>query len=166
MKITTIKVLFVCMGNICRSPSAAGVLQRLVQEAGLQDKIGVDSAGTHHYHVGDKPDGRAKFVTRKRGYDISGMRARQITLEDIKNFDLVLAMDWENLSYLQQISPRNQHHKLMLLMRYANDHEEATVPDPYYGGVDGFFKMLDYLEDACQGVFDVVSKRVNQYQEA
>ncbi len=160
------KVLFVCMGNLCRSPSAVGVLRHLVKEAGLQESIHIDSAGTHDYHVGESPDGRAQFVSRKKGYDISDLRARQVTLEDIKEYDFILAMDWDNLSYLQQMCPKSQHHKLMLLMRYANDYEEATVPDPYYGGVDSFFKMLDYLEDACQGVFEVISKRVTQYQVA
>ncbi|MBV4398222.1 low molecular weight phosphotyrosine protein phosphatase [Advenella alkanexedens] len=160
------KVLFVCMGNICRSPSAEGVLRRLVQEAGLQNSIQVDSAGTHNYHIGDAPDGRAQLAARKRGYDISQHRARQVTVEDFTEYDLILAMDWDNLSYMQQICPKPLRHKLMLLMRFANDYEEATVPDPYYGGLDGFFKMLDYLEDACQGVFEIVSKRVKQYQAA
>lgn len=160
------KVLFVCMGNLCRSPSAVGVLRHLVQEAGLQDRIKIDSAATHDYHIGEAPDGRAQFVCRKHGYDISDIRTRQITLDDIREYDLILAMDWESLSDLQQMAPRQYHHKLMLLMRYANDYEEATVPDPYYGGVDSFFKMLDYLEDACQGVFEVISKRVMQYQVA
>ncbi|NOL51692.1 low molecular weight protein-tyrosine-phosphatase [Pelistega suis] len=160
------KVLFVCMGNICRSPSAVGVLRHLVYQAGLQESIKIDCAATHDYHVGEAPDGRAQFVSRKHGYDISDIRARQITPADIKEYDLILAMDWESLSYLQQMGVRQDHHKMMLLMRYANDYEEATVPDPYYGGVDGFFKMLDYLEDACQGLFEVLSKRVTQYQVA
>ncbi|NEN76544.1 low molecular weight phosphotyrosine protein phosphatase [Pelistega sp. NLN82] len=152
------------MGGICRPPSAVGVLRHLVQEAGLQDHIKIDCAATHDYHIGEPPDGRAQFVSRKHGYDISDIRTRLITLEDIKEFDLILAMSWETLSFLQQMAPRKEYHKLMLLMRYANDYEEATVPDPYYGGVDAFFKMLDYLEDACQGMFEVISKRVTQYQ--
>ncbi len=160
------KVLFVCMGSICRSPAAEGVFRRLVEEAGLQDSITTDSAGTQDYHIGDPPDGRAQLVSRKRGYDISQCRARQVSPNDFKEFDLILAMDWDNLSYLQQICPKPQQHKLMLLMRFANDYEEATVPDPYYGGLDSFTRMLDYLEDACQGVFEIISKRVKQYQAA
>ena len=104
------------MGNICRSPSAEGVLRRLVQEAGLQNSIQVDSAGTHNYHIGDAPDGRAQLAARKRGYDISQHRARQVTVEDFTEYDLILAMDWDNLSYMQQICPKPLRHKLMLLM--------------------------------------------------
>ncbi len=160
------KVLFVCMGNICRSPSAEGVFRRLVEEAGLSDAIGVDSAGTHDYHVGEAPDARAQAAARKRGYEVSHCIARQVKAEDFRDFDLILAMDWENLSALQQRCPKIYHHKLMLLMRFANEFEEATIPDPYYGGVDGFSKVLDYIEDACQGVLELVRKRVLQYQAA
>lgn len=160
------KVLFVCMGNICRSPSAEGVFRHLVDEAGLSDVVGVDSAGTHDFHIGEAPDARAQASARKRGYDISHCVARQITQEDFREFDLILAMDWENLSALQQRCPRAYHHKLMLLMRFANEFEEATIPDPYYGGVDGFGKVLDYIEDACQGVLEMVRKRALQYQAA
>lgn len=158
-----VKVLFVCMGNLCRSPSAVGVLRRLVETAGLQDRILIDSAGTHQYHVGEPPDHRAQFIARKRGYCIDDLRAKQVRPEDVQDSEMVLAMDWEVLTHLKQITPRHQQHKLMLLMRYANDYEEASVADPYYGGLDAFVKMFDYLEDACQGVFEVLSKRVTQY---
>ena len=97
---------------------------------------------------------------------ITRTEARQITADDFREFDLILAMDWENLSALQQQCPKPHHHKLMLLMRFANEFEEATVPDPYYGGPEGFGKVLDYLEDACQGVLELVRKRVTQYQAA
>ena len=160
------KVLFVCTGNICRSPSAEGVFRRMIDDAGLADLIGVDSAGTHAYHVGEAPDPRAQAAARKRGYDISGHVARQVKQEDFREFDLILSMDWENLAALQQMAPKVYHHKLMLLMRYSNEFEEATVPDPYYGGPEGFVKVLDYLEDACEGVMEVVRKRVQQYQAA
>ncbi|MBZ1349324.1 low molecular weight phosphotyrosine protein phosphatase [Alcaligenaceae bacterium LF4-65] len=160
------KVLFVCMGNICRSPSAEGVFRHLINDAGLSDVVGIDSAGTHNFHVGEAPDARAQAAARKRGYEIAHAEARQITAEDFREFDLILAMDWENLSALQQQCPKPHHHKLMLLMRFANEFEEATVPDPYYGGPEGFGKVLDYLEDACQGVLELVRKRVTQYQAA
>lgn len=160
------KVLFVCMGNICRSPSAEGVFRHIVDEAGLSGAIGVDSAGTHGFHIGDAPDARAQAAARKRGYDLSQCVARQVTADDFREFDLILAMDWENLSALQQQCPKVYQHKLMLLMRFANEFEEATVPDPYYGGPDGFAKVLDYLEDACQGVLELVRKRALQYQAA
>ncbi|OWT65711.1 low molecular weight protein-tyrosine-phosphatase [Candidimonas nitroreducens] len=160
------KVLFVCMGNICRSPSAEGVFRHMVAEAGLADVVSVDSAGTHSFHIGEPPDARAQAAARKRGYDISGSTARLVTPEDFREFDLILAMDWENLSALQQQCPKVYQHKLMLLMRFANEFEEATVPDPYYGGPEGFNKVLDYLEDACQGVLELVRKRATQYQAA
>ncbi|MBV6303795.1 low molecular weight phosphotyrosine protein phosphatase [Candidimonas humi] len=160
------KVLFVCMGNICRSPSAEGVFRHMVAEAGLADVVGVDSAGTHSFHIGEPPDARAQAAARKRGYEISGSTARLVTPEDFREFDLILAMDWENLSALQQQCPKVYQHKLMLLMRFANEFEEATVPDPYYGGPEGFNKVLDYLEDACQGVLELVRKRATQYQAA
>lgn len=160
------KVLFVCTGNICRSPSAAGVFQHMIDEAGLSDAIGVDSAGTHAFHVGEAPDPRAQAAAQKRGYDLSSYRARQVCANDFVEFDLILAMDWENLSALQQQCPKIYQHKLMLLMRFSNEFEEATVPDPYYGGPEGFSKVLDYIEDAGQGVFELVRKRAMQYQAA
>lgn len=138
----------------------------MIDEAGLSDAVGVDSAGTHNFHVGEAPDPRAQAAARKRGYDISAHVGRQITAQDFRDFDLILAMDWENLSALQQQCPKIYQHKLMLLMRFSNEFEEATVPDPYYGSPEGFGKALDYIEDACQGVFELVRKRVMQYQAA
>ncbi|AWB33328.1 low molecular weight protein-tyrosine-phosphatase [Orrella marina] len=160
------KVLFVCMGNICRSPSAEGVFRHMINEAGLSDVIGIDSAGTHNFHVGEMPDARTIAAARKRGYEVTQRPARQISAEDFLEYDLILAMDWENLSAMQQQCPKHHRHKLMLLMRFANEFEEATVPDPYYGGLDGFGKVLDYIEDACQGVLEMVRKRATQYQAA
>lgn len=160
------KVLFVCMGNICRSPSAEGVFRHLVNDAGLGDVVRIDSAGTHAFHIGEAPDARAQAAARKRGYEITHCEARQVTAEDFRDFDLILAMDWDNLSAMQQQCPKAYQHKLMLLMRFANEFEEAAVPDPYYGGADGFGKVLDYLEDACQGVLELVRKRATQYQAA
>ncbi len=160
------KVLFVCMGNICRSPSAEGVFRHLLNEAGLADVVGTDSAGTHGFHIGEAPDARALTAASKRGYSIAERTARQVEATDFQDFDLILAMDWENLSALQQQCPKIHHHKLMLLMRFANEFEEATVPDPYYGGPDGFSKVMDYIEDACQGVLELVRKRATQYQAA
>ena len=160
------KVLFVCMGNICRSPSAEGVFRHLIDEAGLSGVVDTDSAATHSFHLGEAPDARAQAAARKRGYDISHSVARLVTPDDFRDYDLILAMDWENLSALRQQCPKIYRHKLMLLMRFANEYEEATVPEPYYGDAEGFAKVLDYLEDACQGVFDVVRKRATQYQAA
>jgi protein-tyrosine phosphatase len=116
--------------------------------------------------VGEAPDARAQAAARKRGYDLSSLVARQIRADDFRDADLILAMDWENLSALQQQCPKVYQHKLMLLMRFSNEFEEATVPDPYYGGPEGFNKVLDYIEDSCQGVLELVRKRALQYQAA
>ena len=154
------------MGNVCRSPSAEGVFRQLIKDAGLAEVVGVDSAATHSFHIGEAPDARALVAAKKRGYEITRTEARQITADDFREFDLILAMDWDDLSALQQQCPKPHHHKLMLLMRFANEFEEATVPDPYYGGPEGFGKVLDYLEDSCQGVLELVRKRATQYQAA
>jgi protein-tyrosine phosphatase len=160
------KVLFVCMGNICRSPTAQGVFRKMVGDAGLTDTVQVESAGTHAYHVGEPPDVRAQQAAKKRGYEIADLRARQVTLDDFRDADLILAMDWENLAILQQQCPRAYKHKLHLLMRFAGEHDAATVPDPYYGGPEGFNTVLDYVEDACQGLLDVVRRRATMYAAA
>jgi len=160
------KVLFVCMGNICRSPTAQGVFRKMVAEAGLESSVHVESAGTHAYHVGEPPDARALQAAKRRGVEIGDLRARQVTQDDFRDFDLILAMDWENLALLQQQCPRAHKHKLHLLMRFAGEHDAATVPDPYYGGPEGFNTVLDYVEDACQGLIEVVRKRATMYAAA
>ncbi|MCA3211752.1 MAG: low molecular weight phosphotyrosine protein phosphatase [Burkholderiales bacterium] len=160
------KVLFVCMGNICRSPTAQGVFRKMVVDAGIADIVQVESAGTHAYHVGEPPDARAQQAAKKRGYEIGDLRARQVTADDFRDADLILAMDWENLSMLQQQCPKAYKHKLQLLMRFAGEHDAATVPDPYYGGPEGFNTVLDYVEDACQGLLDVVRRRATMYAAA
>lgn len=160
------KVLFVCMGNICRSPTAEGVFRKMVRDVGLSDTVKVDSAGTHGYHVGEAPDARAQLAGRKRGYDLAELRARQLTEDDFRDYDYILAMDWENLSAMQQQCPRQFKHKLQLLMRFASEFDAATVPDPYYGGNEGFNTVLDYVEDACQGLLEVVKKRASMYAAA
>ncbi|HYF57468.1 MAG TPA: low molecular weight protein-tyrosine-phosphatase, partial [Burkholderiaceae bacterium] len=142
------RVLFVCMGNICRSPMAEGVFRHMVRQAGLDDVVKVDSAGTHAFHAGEAPDRRAQTTAAKRGYDISDLRARQVVDTDYDAYDLILAMDWDNLSLMQQAAPKRAHHKLQLLMRFASEHESATIPDPYYGTQAGFDQALDFIEDA------------------
>ena len=160
------RVLFVCMGNICRSPTAQGVFRKMVVDAGLENCVIIESAGTHAYHVGEPPDARAQQAAKRRGYEIADLRARQITQDDFRTFDLILAMDWENLALMQQQCPRAYKHKLHLLMRFAGEHDAATVPDPYYGGPEGFNTVLDYVEDACQGLIEVVRKRSTMYAAA
>jgi protein-tyrosine phosphatase len=160
------RVLFVCMGNICRSPMAEGVFRHMVKQSGLEDVVRVDSAGTHGFHAGETPDKRAQALASKRGYDISEMRARRVRDRDFDDYDLILAMDWDNLSQLQQMAPKKAHHKLQLLMRFATDHESATIPDPYYGNQQGFEQALDFIEDACAGLLDVARRRATQVAAA
>jgi protein-tyrosine phosphatase len=160
------RVLFVCMGNICRSPMAEGVFRHMIRQAGLDDVVRVESAGTHAFHVGEAPDKRAASTVAKRGYDISDLRARRVDDADFERFDLILAMDWDNLSLLQQQAPKKAHHKLQLLMRFATEHESATIPDPYYGAQQGFEQALDFIEDACAGLLDVARRRATQVAAA
>lgn len=147
-----IQVLFVCMGNICRSPTAEGVMRRLVTSCGLDELITVDSAGTHDYHVGEAPDPRAQAAARRRGYDLSMLRARQVTLEDFSEFDLLLAMDFNNLGALQAICPGEYQDRLGLLMPYATRRRASIVHDPYYRSAKDFDLVLDCIEDGCVGL--------------
>jgi protein-tyrosine phosphatase len=148
------RVLFVCTGNICRSPTAEGVFRRLVEQAGLADRIGVDSAGTHGYHVGEPPDPRTQAAASARGYDLSGLRARRIMREDFSSFDLVLALDRDHHALLARFAPPTTGHKLRLLMEFSRRSGTDEVPDPYYGGPDGFELVLDLVEDAAAGLLD------------
>ncbi|AKU20705.1 low molecular weight phosphotyrosine protein phosphatase [Massilia sp. MB5] len=143
-------ILFVCMGNICRSPTAEGVLRQRAAAAGLA--LHIDSAGTHAYHVGEAPDARSARHAAQRGYDLTQQRARQVSADDFERFDLLLAMDRDNLELLQRACPPELRHKLGLFMQYARNHRVLEVPDPYYGGVQGFDQVLDYIEDAADGL--------------
>ncbi|MDX1319480.1 MAG: low molecular weight protein-tyrosine-phosphatase [Oceanospirillum sp.] len=143
-----IKVLFVCLGNICRSPTADGVFRKLVADAGLQDLIEIDSAGTAAWHVGKSPDPRTQDAAASRGYDLSGLRARQAVPEDFYKYDHILAMDLSNLENLQQIRPADASARLGLFLDYAPDLGIKEVPDPYYGGESGFEQVLDLVETA------------------
>lgn len=138
----------------------------MVNEAGLDHEISVESAGTHAYHLDKTPDPRAVAAAAKRGYDISALISRQVTADDFRDSDMILAMDWDNMSLLQQQCPRQYAHKIQLMMRYATEHDEATVPDPYYGGPDGFDTVLNYIEDSCTGLLEVLRKRVFQFAAA
>ncbi len=143
-------VLFVCLGNICRSPTAHGVFQAMVDQAGLGDKIRVDSAGTAAWHVGKQPDERSMAFAARRGYDLSSLRARQVSTEDFMTFDYILAMDSENLANLKLVQPENTKAKLAMLLDYAELETGAdrNVPDPYHGGDKGFDLVLDLIEQA------------------
>jgi len=160
------KILFVCMGNICRSPTAAGVFQSLVKASNLQEFVVFDSAGTHDFHVGEGPDQRAVNAAAKRGYELGATTARKIQISDFSEYDYILAMDWENLALLQRMCPRGLQHKLQLLMRFATEFEAATINDPYHGGPQGFEQALDYIEDACNGLMEVVRRRATMVAAA
>ena len=147
-----IRVLFVCTGNICRSPTAEGLFLHHVAEAGLSDRIKVDSAGTHDYHVGDAPDPRAQEAANRRGYDLSKLRGRQVIRRDFLEFDYVLAMDQHNLKALAPICPPEQAHKLKLFMEFAAGAEDLEVPDPYGGSEEDFECVLNLLEAAAEGL--------------
>jgi protein-tyrosine phosphatase len=148
----TYSVLFVCMGNICRSPTADGVFAQKLREHGLSQEVRVDSAGTHNYHPDSPPDERSQMHAFRRGYDLSKLRARQVSEEDYVRFDLILAMDWDNLAILQEDCPPEHQHKLRRFTEFCLSHDSAVVPDPYYGGVNGFEQVLDLVEDASEGL--------------
>lgn len=154
------RVLFCCMGNICRSPTAEGVFEAAVEQAGLGSEVKVDSAGTHAYHVGEQPDARSQRHARTRGYDLSRQRARQVCEADFEAFDLVLAMDWDNLAILETLCPHEHQHKLRLFMSFAPEAQSAVVPDPYYSGAEGFERVLDLVERASQGLLVHVQQRL------
>lgn len=142
----------VCMGNICRSPTAQAVLEAKIEAAGLAGSIQVDSAGTHDYHVGEPPDARAQQHAALRGYDLSSQRARQLQAGDFAAFDLVLVMDAVNERSAHALCPPAHRHKLQRLARFARRHDADEVPDPYYGTAGGFEYVLDLVEDACDGL--------------
>lgn len=146
------RVLFVCMGNICRSPAAEIVFRKLVEDDPLAGRIEIDSAGTIGYHTGNPPDPRMSATLESRGYTIRGS-ARQITRDDLRHFDLILVADGDNLDDVHRLDPANQG-KVHLLTDFCIDHEADHVPDPYYGGSQGFEKVADLVEDACSGLLD------------
>ena len=154
-----IKVLFVCMGNICRSPTAHGVFESLVNSEGMARHIEIDSAGTHAYHVGESPDSRASQSADRRGYDLSYIRARRVEVSDFDYFDYIIAMDMDNYNILTSMAPRRHKDKVELFLDYAPHRQENEVPDPYYGGAHGFEHVLDLVEDASQGLLQAIRSR-------
>jgi len=148
------------MGNICRSPLAEGVFRHRVKEVGLAHLIQIDSAGTHGYHLGARPDPRAQAAAARRSYDLSGVRARQVTREDIERFDYVLAMDRDNLAYLSELGGSDHRDKPQLLLDFASQANVRDVPDPYYGTADGFDLVLDLVEDASRGLLSDIQRRL------
>jgi protein-tyrosine phosphatase len=147
-----VRILFVCLGNICRSPTAEGVLRSLAAREAPELALEVDSAGTAGYHVGEPPDPRMRAAAARRGYDLSALRARIVEPHDFERFDLILAMDHENLAVLRRRAPAFLHERLRLFLEFAPQHEREEVPDPYYGGPNGFEEVLDLVEAAARGL--------------
>lgn len=152
------KVLFVCMGNICRSPSAEGVFRALVVEKGLDNDFHIDSCGTLDFHTGEAPDPRAQKTAAGRGIDISGLQARQYRASDFPDFDYIVAMDNDNLRVLLNQSPSEHHDKLHLFCSFAENRSEEEVPDPYYGGARGFEDVYDLIKDASVGLLAAIQQ--------
>ena len=146
------RILFCCMGNICRSPTAEGVFRRVLATEAPDLQIEIDSAGTHDYHVGAPPDRRSIEAARRRGIDLSQLRARMVAAEDFAHYDLILAMDEDNLLELRRRAPAIHHERIRLMMEFAPRASSRYVPDPYYGGAQGFEEVLDLLEEAARGL--------------
>ncbi|MCO6453378.1 MAG: low molecular weight phosphotyrosine protein phosphatase [Caldilineales bacterium] len=157
-----VRVLFVCLGNICRSPTAQAVFEYKVRAAGLEGAIEIDSAGTSAYHIGEQPDRRAQLTARRRGIDMSGQRSRQVSRIDCERFDYILAMDSDNLYDLRRLCSPEQSHKLARFLDFAPQAGIRDVPDPYYGGSSGFENVFDLIEMAADGLLaDIVQTRLN-----
>ena len=152
-------VLFVCLGNICRSPTAEGVFRHKLRAKNLENWVAVDSAGTHVYHIGEAPDLRTQRAAASRGYDLSELRARKIAPRDMDHFDLILAMDRKCLEAIRVMCPPERIDRLRLFMDYAQRFDEEEVPDPYYGSGEGFERVLDMVEDASEGLVAMIKKR-------
>ncbi len=160
-----LKILFVCMGNICRSPTAEGVFRHFLRLHGLEGQIEVDSAGTHGYHVGEAPDMRTQRAAAVRGYDLSSVRARKVAPQDLEYFDLILAMDHNNLEVLRRMCPDTCYSRIQLFMNYAHHFDDDEVPDPYYGLGFGFDLVLDMVEDAAQGLLETLRNHLSSQEK-
>jgi protein-tyrosine phosphatase len=152
-----VRILFVCMGNICRSPLAQGVFENVLRREGLEDEVFVDSAGTGHWHIGSPPDERALSAASLQGLDISSQRARQIRPEDCNSFDYILTMDEDNYHTISSLCQGSA--VVRPFLDFATDSPEREVPDPYYGGPDGFERVLDLVEEASEGLLEDIHER-------
>ncbi len=155
------KVLFVCMGNICRSPTAEGVFAKLLAEIAPDLDVEIDSAGTHAYHVGHEPDRRAQAAALQRGIDLSGLRARKVASRDFEYFSHILAMDEDNLRLLQEWCPPEFRDRVRLFLEYSRTAEVRNVPDPYYGSSNGFEYVLDLVEEASRGLIEELGRQTH-----
>ena len=156
------KILFVCTGNICRSPTAEGVARRWLAMSGLEGQVAVDSAGIQGYHAREAPDPRSQTAALRRGYGLSRLRARKVQPKDFVEFDLLLAMDRDHFEYLRDRAPEGTSHKVRMFMSYARDVRRDEVPDPYYGGNAGFDVVLDLCEEAVQGLIDEILPEIDR----
>lgn len=154
-----VRVLFVCMGNICRSPTAEGVFRKLIADENVDDRIETDSAGTHAYHIGEPPDERAQATARRRGIELDDLRARRVRREDFEHFDYVLAMDRDNYAILEELCPAGHEDRLYLFLEFAPALGRREVPDPYYGGPRGFEDVFDMVEQAARGLLEDIRRR-------
>ncbi len=150
------RVLFVCLGNICRSPSAEGFFRKIVKEKGFEETIEIDSAGTGNWHTGHPPDHRAQAVASRRGVDLSDLRARQVSSRDMDYHDLIIVMDRRNYSDISAMAQSGYQHKIHYLLEYSEQYEELEIPDPYYGGVHGFDVVMDMIEESCERLLDSI----------
>ncbi|MDA0267260.1 MAG: low molecular weight phosphotyrosine protein phosphatase [Cyanobacteria bacterium] len=152
------KLLFVCLGNICRSPSAENIMTHLLQQKQLDDQVQCDSAGTSSYHIGSSPDRRMAAAARQQGITLTG-QARQFQAEDFEHFDWILAMDDQNYRDILRVDPTGKyHHKVRKMCDFCRHHPDHAVPDPYYGGEDGFRYVIDLLLDACEGLLEFLQQ--------
>jgi protein-tyrosine phosphatase len=154
------KILFVCMGNICRSPTAEAVFSKKLAERGILHKVNIDSAGTHNFHPNAPPDERSQKHALKRGYDLSNLRARSVVDSDFEEFDLLLTMDWDNRALLEEKCPPLHLYKIRGLAEFLQTTQASVIPDPYYGGEHGFEHVLDLIEESSQGLLKFVTQKV------
>lgn len=154
------KILFICLGNICRSPTAQGVLQKKIIEAQLGDVLHIDSCGTGGWHVGQPPDDRTIEAAKERGYDLSELRARRLSADDYHKFDYMLAMDTRNLADVIKKAPGEYHGQIRLLLDFAPQFNMTEVPDPYHGGQDGFERVIELIEAASDGLLEEIQKEL------
>ena len=154
------RILFVCMGNICRSPTAEAIFYRRLADRELLQKVKIDSAGTHNFHPDAPPDERSQMHALKRGYGMSHLRARQVVHSDFEEFDLLLTMDWDNRALLEERCPAQHHHKVRGLAEFLQTSQASVIPDPYYGGDQGFEHVLDLIEEASEGLMKFTIQKV------
>lgn len=160
MNPTEFKILFVCMGNICRSPTAEAVFSKRLTERNLSHAVEVDSAGTHNFHPDAPPDERSQAHARQRGYDLSHLRARPVVERDFEEFDLLLTMDWDNRALLEERCPAQHLHKIRGLAEFLQTTQASVIPDPYYGDRQGFEHVLDLIEEASEGLVKFVGQKI------